>query len=335
MRIGITGSTGLVGSALVNQLLTEGHQVVRLVRRAAAGHGRAGGPDDGKLDAGRRDDGKPGDGDAAAPGPDGTYRASWDVETGALDTAALGNVEAIVHLAGENVAGGRWNDARKQRIDKSRGPATERLCSALAALPTPPRILVSASATGIYGDRGDEVLDEQSTLGPKGDFLADVARDWEAGTKPLESARKTRIVHIRIGIVLSREGGALQRMRTPFLFGVGGRLGSGKQWMSWISRTDLVRALLFALTNDDLHGPALAVAPTPVTNRSFTKTLGKVLRRPTILPVPAFALRLLFGEMSAILLGGQRAEPKALLQAGFVFQHPDLESALRHELSKE
>lgn len=297
MRIAITGSSGLVGEALVASLGEHGHDVVRLVRRETSAAGEA----------------------------------RWDPDSGDVDLAALGAVDGVVHLAGENIAGGRWTAARKRRIHESRGPATERLCRTLAESPSPPKVFVSASATGIYGDRGDEELDEQSAAGPEGDFLADVARAWEAATAPLED-RGARVVHARLGIVLSRDGGALARMLTPFRLGVGGRLGDGQQWMSWIALDDLVRVLLRALDDDALRGPVLAVAPGPVRNREFTRALGKVLRRPTIFPVPRFALRLLFGELADALLASQRAHPQALLQAGFTFEHPDVESALRSTL---
>lgn len=301
MRIAITGSTGLVGQALITALEQDGHAVVRLVRK----RGNA---------------------------PEGDT-ALWQPDTGDIDVAALGDVDAVVHLAGENVAGGRWNAARKQRIADSRGPATEKLCRTLAGLPQPPRVLISASGTGIYGDRGDEELLENSSLGPDEDFLTKVAKAWEAGTRPLADVG-TRVVCMRIGIVIDRDGGALQRMLLPFRLGIGGRLGSGRHWMSWISLHDLVRAIQFALTDESLRGPVNAVAPTPVDNREFTRTLGKVLRRPTVFPVPAFALRLLFGELADVLLGSIRARPQRLLETGFEFDHADLEAALRATLER-
>lgn len=257
---------------------------------------------------------------------------NWQPDTGALDATALGRIDAVLHLAGENVAGGRWTDERKRRIADSRGPVTERLCRALAALPQPPRVLVAASATGIYGDRGDAELDERS---PGGDgFLADVARAWEAGTAPARAAGM-RVVNLRIGMVLDPAGGALQRMLPPFRLGVGGRLGSGRQWVSWITRGDLVRAIRFALEHDELRGPVLATAPEPVRNAAFTQALGRALRRPAFLPVPAFALRLLLGEMAdALLLASQRCRPQELCQAGFRFEHPALGPALQQLLAR-
>ena len=299
MRIAITGATGLVGTAVADALTADGHDVVRVVRRAT----------------------------------DAPQTALWDPSTGEIDLDALGAVDAVVHLAGENVAGGRWTSARKRRIHESRGPATARLCATLAAMDQPPKVMVSASATGIYGDRGEHELDEASSLGPPDDFLAKVAADWEAGTRPLEE-QGTRVVHLRIGIVLDKHGGALKKMLPPFQLGLGGRLGDGKHWMSWIALPDLVAAVQRALTDDALAGPVLAVAPRPVTNAEFTRTLGRVLRRPTWFPVPRFALRLLFGGFGDVLLSSQRARPARLLEAGFSFAFPDLEQALRSTLAQ-
>jgi uncharacterized protein (TIGR01777 family) len=302
MRIAITGSTGLVGTAAVEALRAAGHDVVRLVRAASA---------------------------RTEPGDE---TARWDPASGAVDLDALGSVDAVLHLAGENVAGGRWTQARRRRIDESRGPATARLCETLAGLPEPPQVLVSASATGIYGDRGEETLDEASAPGPPDDFLTKVALDWEAGTRPLEGAG-ARVVHLRIGVVLDKRGGALAKMLPPFRLGLGGRLGSGRHWMSWITLHDLVRAALRALEDDALRGPVLAVSPSPVTNADFTRALGAALRRPTVLPVPGFALRLLFGDFADVLLGSQRARPQRLLDAGFTFDHADLDGALQAALA--
>jgi len=300
MRIAITGSTGLVGAALVEALQAAGEEVVRLVREEASGPGQA----------------------------------RWDPSSGAVDLHALGDIDAFVHLAGENVAGGRWTNARKRRIHDSRGPATTRLCETLAEMERPPKVLISASATGVYGDRGDEDLDEQSSVGSPEDFLAKVAADWEEGTRPLER-RGARVVHLRIGVVLAKHGGALAKMLPPFRLGLGGRLGDGKHWMSWISLDDLVRAVQRALADDRLRGPVLAVAPNPVTNVAFTRALGAALRRPTILPVPRFMLRLVFGEMADMLLSSQRAHPRRLLEAGFEFEHARLEEALRVTLQRD
>lgn len=288
MRIAITGATGLVGAAVARLLRARGDEIVPLSR-----------------------DRQP---------PPGSAR--WNPATGEVDTTALGAVDGVVHLAGDNVASGRWSAAKKQKIRDSRVPATERLCQALAGLASPPRVLVSASATGIYGDRGDEELDESSA--PGDGFLADIVRDWEAATAPAAAAG-IRVVMLRIGLVLTPHGGALQRMLPAFRLGVGGRLGSGRQWVSWISLEDLAAAIAFALDREALRGPVLGTAPQPVTNREFTRALGAALRRPTLLPAPAFALRLAFGEMAtALMLSSQRARPRALLAAGFGFRHPQL-----------
>jgi len=302
MRIAITGSTGLVGKALIPALQTDGHRVVRLVR--------------GKVSEQKHD-------------TDDTV--SWQPSTGTIDLDALGEIDAVIHLAGENIAGGRWTNARKQRIADSRGPTTEKLCRTLAGMGRPPSTFISASGIGIYGDRGAEELHEGSTLATEPDFLADVAKAWECGTQPLADGQ-TRIVHLRIGMVLDRSGGALARMLLPFRLGLGGRLGDGKHWMSWISLTDLVRVIQRTLIDDNLCGPLNAVAPMPVSNRDFTRTLGKVLRRPTFMPVPRFALQLLFGELTDVLLGSQRGRPQRLLEVGFEFDHPSLEGALRSTL---
>lgn len=298
MNIVITGASGFVGSALAVHLRAAGHRVLAAVRK----------PD---------------------PGPNTIH---WDTATGMLAHSNLPAIDAVVHLAGANVAGGRWTAARRQAIVDSRGPVTERLCRALLQLKPRPRVFISGSATGIYGNRGDERLDEGSSTG-RG-FLADVARAWETATAPAAAAG-IRVVNLRIGMVLDPAGGALGRMLLPFRLCLGGRLGSGAQWLSWITRHDLVRAIAFALAADDLAGPVLAVAPQPVTNREFTRALGAVLRRPTVLPVPAFALRLLFGRMAdELLLSSQRATPERLLAAGFAFEQGTLPDALRALLAR-
>lgn len=244
-----------------------------------------------------------------------------------IGTEEVGAADAVLHLAGENVAAGRWTARKKRAIAESRGPLTEQLCRALAGLERKPAVLVSASAIGIYGDRGDEHLDETSAPGTG--FLADVAQAWEAGTAPATAAG-IRVVNLRIGLVLDPDGGALKKMLLPFKLGVGGRLGSGRQWMSWIALDDLVRAIAFAIDKAELNGPVLAVGPDPVTNRDFTTALGKALGRPTILPAPAFALRLALGEMAdALLLGSQRAVPARLLEAGFEFGHSEVGPTLQ------
>ncbi len=286
-----------MGTAAAAHFASAGHDVVRIVR------GHAGGP--------------------------GT--AAWNPATGELDAAGLGAVDIVIHLAGENVASGRWTSTRKQAIADSRGPVTERLCRRLAALDPKPTVLVSSSAIGFYGNRGDEWLDEGSAPGTG--FLVDVVRDWEAATRPATDAG-IRVVILRTGMVLDPHGGALRRMVLPFRLGLGGRLGHGRQWLSWIALEDLVRAIAFVIDHAQLAGPVLAVSPQPVTNREFTRALGRALHRPTVLPVPAFALRLMFGDMATeLLLASQRARPSRLLEAGFVFAEPQLAMCLQRQLA--
>lgn len=283
-RIGVTGASGLVGSALIPFLTAGGHEARRLARP-----------------------------DALTPG-------------------ALEGLDAIVHLAGENIAGGRWSAARKERIRASRADGTRRIAEAIAALERPPRVLVSASAIGFYGDRGDEEVDETSA--PGAGFLADVCRAWEAATEPA-ARRGVRVVNLRIGVVLAAAGGALAKMLTPFKLGAGGRVGPGTQWLSWISLDDLLGAIHFAIMEDALAGPVNAVAPRAARQSDFARALGGVLRRPAIVPTPAAAVRLLFGELGqALLLEGQHVHPRALERAGFRFRHVDLEGALRFELGR-
>jgi uncharacterized protein len=293
MKIAVAGATGFIGSALTTHLTAAGHRVVRLVRRQA--------------DASRGD-------------------IAWDPHRRLLDTAAFDGVTAVVNLAGEPVAE-RWTAERKRRIKESRVEATSLLASTLVGLARPPRVLVNASAIGIYGDRGDEMLDEAAEPG-KG-FLADVARAWEEAAKPVVE-RGIRTVFTRFGIVLSAAGGALEKMLPPFKLGAGGRLGNGKQWMSWISLEDVIGAIDFALTNDRLAGPVNVVAPNPVTNTEFTQELGHAIHRPAVATVPRFALQLAYGEMGeTVLLSSQRVIPQALIRAGFAFRHPLLHDALR------
>jgi uncharacterized protein (TIGR01777 family) len=298
-RIAVSGASGLIGASLVEELARRRHQVTPMVRRAA----RAG-------------------------------EISWDPIGGRLDPADLEGVDQVVHLAGANV-GVRWTSRRKALIRDSRVNGTRLLSETLARLGQPPTVLVSASAVGIYGNRESEPLTEASTPGHPSDFLVSVALEWEAATEPARAAG-VRVVHPRFGVVLSPKGGALKKMLPPFRLGLGGRLGVGSQWMSWISIDDAVGAVLHALSTDTLRGPVNATAPEPVTNQDFTRTLGRVLKRPTPFPVPAAALRLVLGEMAdGALLTSIRVLPSRLLESGYRFRYPDLESALRHVLGKE
>jgi uncharacterized protein (TIGR01777 family) len=254
----------------------------------------------------------------------------WNPDSGVIDIVGLENHDAVVHLAGENIASGRWTPARKERIRDSRVKGTQLLAQTLAKLKTPPKVLVSASAIGYYGDRGAELLTEESPAGVG--FLSDVCQAWERATEPA-AARGIRVACMRTGIVLSTRGGALAKMLPPFRLGAGGNLGSGGQYMSWISLRDLCRAFSYTLNTDSLKGPVNAVAPTPVTNAQFTKTLGGALHRPTIFPVPAFGARLVFGEMAdALLLSSTRVVPSRLQAAGFHFEDSDLFETLQQIL---
>lgn len=298
MKIAVTGSSGLVGSALVPFLTTGGHEVVRVVRRPATQ-------------------------------PDELFWAPADEP---LDPARIEGIDAVVHLAGESIAAGRWNDEKKRRIRDSRVRSTRLLAEAIAKAENGPKVLVCASAVGYYGDRGDEVLTEASA--PGGDFLADVCQEWEGAADPAREAG-TRVAHLRFGMILSPQGGALAKMLTPFKLGAGGKIGSGRQYWSWIAIDDVLDVILRALTDENLSGPINTVSPTPVTCTEFTKTLGRVLSRPTIFPMPAFAARLAFGEMAdALLMASQRVLPERLVMAGHHFRHPELEVALRHLLGR-
>ncbi|MCK6459109.1 MAG: TIGR01777 family oxidoreductase [Planctomycetes bacterium] len=251
---------------------------------------------------------------------------------GAFDLRRLEGADAVVHLAGENIASGRWTPERKERIRRSRVEGTRRVAERIAGMERPPRVLVCASAIGLYGDRGDEELDERSA--PGRGFLADVCREWEAAADPAR-IRGTRVVHLRLGIVLSPRGGALRRMLAPFRMGLGGRIGSGRQHMSWISIDDAVGAIHAAIRDGSMEGPVNAVAPEPVTNARWTETLARVLRRPAILPMPAFAARIAFGEMAdALLLASARVFPRRLEEARYRFRDADLEGCLRRLLGE-
>jgi uncharacterized protein len=298
LHIAITGATGFIGSALVAQLAAAGHAVRRLLRSE-----RQRRPDD----------------------------VLWDPAAGRLDPHALEGVDAVIHLAGEPIAQ-RWTTAAKRRIRDSRIRGTALLARTIASLAQPPRVLVSGSAMGIYGDRGDEELDETSA--PGHGFLAEVATAWEASAEPATRAG-IRVVNVRTGLVLSPRGGALAKLLVPFRMGVGGRVGSGRQWVSWIGLADTVGALTHAVSTESRTGAVNLSSPSPVTNAELTKTLATVLRRPALVPVPAFALRLAFGEMGqATLLASQRMRPRRLLETGYRFRFPTLEAALRHELRR-
>jgi uncharacterized protein (TIGR01777 family) len=299
MNILVSGSTGLVGTALIPVLTAAGHEVVRLVRSKSRSPSKE--------------------------------LIGWDPEANYIDVAGLAGLDAVVHLAGEPIASGRWNALKKARIRDSRVRGTQLLCEALGHAAMPPPVLICASAIGFYGDRGDEVLSEASAAG-KG-FLADVCRDWEGATEPARQ-KGIQVVNLRFGVILSAQGGALAKMLTPFRMGVGGVVGSGRQYMSCIAIDDVVGAIQHSLAIASLAGPVNVVGPTPVTNHEFTKTLGRVLRRPTVFPMPAFAARLAFGEMAdELLLSSDRVEPKKLQASGFQFQYPELEAGLRHVLS--
>jgi uncharacterized protein len=298
MKVAVTGSSGLIGRALVPRLIGAGHEVRRLVRRA----------------------------------PRSADEIRWGPARGELDVAALEGVDAAVHLSGENLASGLWTKARKASIRSSRIDSTRTLARALASLKRRPKVLVSASAVGYYGSRGAEWVDESSAAGD--DFLARVTVDWEAAAGAAAEAG-IRVTHPRTGVVLSPAGGALGKMLPPFRFGLGGVVGPGTQYMSWVALDDAIGALHHALEEERLRGPFNLSTPEPVTNRDFTKTLGRVLGRPTVIPVPAFALKAALGEMAeATLLASTRARPDALLSSGYRFRFPDLEEALRHLLGE-
>jgi len=292
--IGITGASGLIGSSLVEALRADGCRVVRLVRS-----GR-------DLEA---------------------DTARWDPQTGEVDTEAVGSLDAVIHLAGESIAAHRWSDGVRQRLWDSRVGPTQRLCRFLADSHSPPRSLLCASAVGFYGDTQGRTVDEDSPAGQG--FLADLCRAWEAACEPLASAG-TRVVHLRFGMVLSGRGGALVRMLPIFRLGLGGPLGNGRQGVSWITLRDVAAAVRFLLDHEEVKGPVNVVAPEPVTNGQFTKALGRALRRPAVLPAPAWALRLLLGRMAdEVLLASSRIRPTRLLNAGFSFTMADLQAALR------
>ena len=296
-RVVVTGSHGLIGSELVATLRRTGDEVTRLVRSATA----------------------PGD-------------AAWDIAASTIDAAALEGHDAVVHLAGAGIGDHRWSDAYKREIHDSRTRGTTLLCETLAKLERPPRVLVSGSAVGWYGDRGDEELSEASA--PGRGFLASVVKDWEAATEAASDAG-IRVVRLRSGVVLSRKGGALKKQLLPFKVGAGGKLGSGRQWLSWIALDDEIGAILHLIRRETLRGPVNATAPNPVTNAEFTDALGAVLHRPTVMTVPPFAIKALFGSQMAteMLLAGQRVLPRALEASGFGFRYPRVDEALHAMLA--
>ena len=295
--IAVTGASGLIGSALVERLRSEGYRVLRLVRGA----------------------------------PRGGDEARWDPDGGTVDRAALEGVHGVVHLAGENI-GKRWTEEVKRRAWESRVGGTGVLAQALASLETPPRVLVQASAAGIYGDRGDEPLDESAATGTG--FLAEMGRAWEAASAPAEGAG-IRVVRLRFGVVLSAAGGAVEKMLLPFRMGVGGTVGSGRQYLPWITRADAVEVVLRALRDERLRGVVNAVAGS-ATNAEFTDARARALHRPAVLPIPALALRALYGEMArATLLASHNLVPARLRELGHAFHHPTLDAALRAALDDD
>ena len=296
MNILVSGSSGLVGSALIPELSSDGHSVIRLLRKT----------------------------------PESSRDVYWDPEGGALDKAHVEGLDAVIHLAGDSIAEGRWNAAKKISIRDSRVKPTRLLAETLAGLSKPPKVFIVASASGYYGDRGDEVLGEQSEPGAM--FLSRICREWEEATNPASEAG-IRVVNLRFGVILSTKGGGLAKMLLPFKMGVGGRIGSGNQYWSWIAIEDVVGVINHAIRTDALQGPVNVSTPNPVSNKEFTKTLGKILKRPALFPMPTFAARAAFGEMAdELLLCSFRMEPAKLIATGYVFLFPDLESALRHLL---
>ena len=297
MDVVVSGASGLIGTALKGALEGAGHRMVPMTR---------------------------------STGADGVH---WDPDAGVIDSGGLDGVGAVVHLAGEGIGNKRWNEAQKAKIRDSRVRGTTLLAETLAKLGKPPKVLLSGSAVGFYGDRGDEVLTESSR--PGGGFLADLCVAWEAATAPAKESG-IRVSHLRTGIVLSGSGGVLPKMLTPFKLGVGGKLGSGKQWMSWISIEDEVGAMVHLLADDTADGPVNLTAPNPVTNGDFTKVLGKALGRPTVVAAPKFGLKAILGPEMAqeLLLFSQRALPTRLLDTGYTFKQPDLDGTLRTALSK-
>lgn len=298
MNILVTGASGLIGSALTPFLTTAGHEVRRLVR--------------GRVNFNNNE-------------------YFWDPYSGSLNKACLEGIDAVVHLSGENIAG-RWTDGKKKKLRDSRILSTRLLSQTLAELPQPPKVLVCASAMGYYGDRGEEILTEESP--PGAGFLAGVVQEWEKETAPA-SAKGIRVANLRFGIILSAKGGALKEMLLPFKMGVGGVFGSGEQYWSWVAIDDVVGAIYHCIQTESLSGPVNVASPNPATNREFTKALGRVLKRPTIFPMPAAVARLVLGEMAdELLLSSIRVEPKKLTASNYSFRFTELEEALRHVLAR-
>jgi len=296
VRVLVSGAGGLIGTALTRSLASDGHTVTRLVRTR----------------------------------PRDPLEFRWDPLSGLIDPAAFAGCEAVIHLAGSSLAAGRWTAARRAEILTSRSAGTQLVASAITRADPPPAVLISASAVGYYGDRGDQALDEESAPGTG--FLAEVARAWEAETVPAAQAG-TRVVLLRLGLVLDRREGALPRLVLPFRFGLGGPIGSGRQWVSWITLDDAVRVTRFALTCNELRGAVNAVSTQPVRQRDLAAAIGRILGRPALVPLPAWVVRLAFGQMGEeLLLAGQRVLPRRLGELGFTFQHPGIDDALRHQL---
>lgn len=300
MKVLIAGASGLVGTAITSSFVRKGTAVTHLVRTS---------PDPGKQEV------------------------EWHPNKEQIDAAAIEGFDAVINLGGESIAEGRWTEEKKKRIRDSRIEGTQLLSETMAKLSTPPKVFLCASATGVYGDRGNEIVDESSPAG-KG-FLAEVCREWEEATRAASNAG-VRVVNLRFGPILSPAGGMLAKLLTPFRLGVGGKIGSGEQYMSWVAIDDVVGVINFALERETLRGPLNVVTPNPVTNAEFTKVMGKVLSRPTFFMVPTFAARMAFGEMAdEMLLASQRVVPKRLSEAGYEFRYPELEGALRHVLGKD
>jgi len=299
MNIAITGSTGLIGSALADFFQKEGHAVTRFAHSSS--------------------------------GKEGEGLVPWDAMSGKSISSEINGHDCVIHLAGANISSRRWTPDYKEEIYNSRIKGTQILSQSLTQLHEPPKILLSASAVGYYGNHApEEELDESSPAG--GDFLAGVCRDWENATAPVLNAG-VRIVHLRFGVVLSRRGGALGKMLTPFKLGAGGRIGSGTQMMSWIALDEVPHIIKFIIGNGQIKGAVNCVSPEPVSNHEFTKALGRAIKRPTVLPMPSFAVKRIFGEMGeALLLGGQRVNPKKLTDSGYRFRYPSLEKALASAL---